>query len=84
MTSGIDALDPEIAARRFAAVAAFDEFNEDNDPHGEHDCATLEVDGLRIIWKIDSYDANLTYASPNPANPEVTTRVLTVMLAEKY
>ncbi len=84
MTSGIDALGPETTARIFAAVAAFDDFNGDNDPHGEHDCASMTVDDLKIIWKIDYYDNALQYASPDPTDPAQTTRVMTVMLAEEY
>jgi hypothetical protein len=55
-----------------------------NDPWGEHDCATLTVAGRRIIFKIDYFDRDLAYHSPDASNPAVTERVLTVMLAEEY
>src|SRR5882672_10072012 len=83
-TMGIDQLSMGEFAAILAAVARFDDFNEDNDPHGEHDCATLRVAGHEVIWKIDTYDLDLQYHSPEPANPEVTRRVLTIMLAEEY
>ncbi len=83
MTDGVAALELETVNRIFIAAALFDAFTDDNDPYGEHDCASFEVDGLRLIWKIDYYDRQREAGSPDPADPKVTTRVLT-MLAEEY
>ena len=66
ITSGIQALGTEGAARVLGAVAGFDAFTADNDPYGEHDCAILTVDGLRVLFKIDYYDRELAYHSPDP------------------
>lgn len=67
-----------LAVRRFSA------FDTGNDPHGEHDFGTVEVGGRRCFWKIDTYDRALRAHSPDPTDPAVTTRVLTIMLAEEY
>ncbi len=66
------------------AVWQFSDFTTENEPHGEHDCALMTAGGERIIWKIDYYDRELKHGSPDPADPEVTTRVLTIMLASEY
>lgn len=84
ITVGIQHLTKPSPAEVLRAVTAFDAFTTDNDPHGEHDCATLTVGGAMILWKIDYYDRDLRYHSPDEANPDVTSRVLTVMLAEEY
>ena len=84
ITAGIQALGAEGIADILDAVAAFSAFNADNDPWGEHDCAVLNVDELRIIFKIDYYDRDLQFASSDPSDEHVTTRVLTIMLAEEY
>jgi len=84
ITRGIEALGSRAAANVLAAVARFDSFTEDNDPWGEHDCAVLTVDGRRVIFKIDYYDRDLAYHSPDASDPAVTERVMTVMLADEY
>jgi hypothetical protein len=84
MTRGLDALGPATVSAVLQAVRGFSEFTTDNDPHGEHDCAVLTVDGLQVLWKIDYYDVDLRCHSPDPADPSLTNRVLTIMLAEEY
>ena len=84
MTAGIDALDGDVKATIIREVATFGDFNADNDPHGEHDFGAIEVAGLKVFWKIDAYDLTMTYGSEDPANPDVTTRVMTIMLADEY
>jgi hypothetical protein len=44
----------------------------------------LTIDGRRIIFKIDYYDRDLQFHSPDASDPAVTERVLTIMLAEEY
>ena len=84
VTAQIAALSDYQKARVLAAVMGFTAFNHGNDPHDEHDFALIEtVDGA-VIFKIDYYDLDLKYHSPDASDPEVTTRVMTVMFAEEY
>jgi hypothetical protein len=84
ITRGVAALGPAAVAVVLKSVAAFDDFTSENDPHGEHDCAVLVVDGVRIIWKIHYNDNDLDGDSPDPADAAATTRILNVMLADEY
>ncbi|MCB1722663.1 MAG: DUF3768 domain-containing protein [Gammaproteobacteria bacterium] len=54
------------------------------DPYGEHDMGRFTVDGQDFYWKIDYYDLDLEYHSPDPADPSVTVRVLTIMRVGEY
>ena len=84
MTSGVDALPSDVKAVVIRRVATFSDFNEDNDPHGEHDFGNFTLTGRKFFWKIDYYDANMEFGSEDPADPSKTTRVLTIMLASEY
>lgn len=84
ISRGLASLNPMTLVQVLAAVAAFDRFNPDNDPHGEHDCALVEVDKLRVLFKLDYYDLAMSGHSPDAADPDVTNRVMTVMLAGEY
>jgi Protein of unknown function (DUF3768) len=84
VTRGIAARGDDFFTRAIAAVRAFDTFSADNDPHGEHDFGAFDIDGEHLFWKIDYYDTDLEHGSPNAADPAVTKRVLTILLAEEY
>jgi hypothetical protein len=84
LTAGVDALADDQKAMVLARVRSFDDFTEDNDPHGEHDFGAFDIDGQRYFWKIDAYDPSLRYGSEDPSDPAKTMRVLTIMLADKY
>jgi hypothetical protein len=84
VTAGFESLPPDRRCAILRKVRAFDQFNADNDPHGEHDFGLIEDGGARYFWKIEYYDRDMELMSPDPADPSVTTRVLTVMLADEY
>ncbi len=70
--------------KAFEKMRAFSSFSEDNDPYGEHDFGSFEMDGEKVFWKIDYYDLAMKNGSEDPANPVITKRVLTLMLASDY
>ena len=84
MTPGIAALGQEAITRIVKTIEVYDDFCHANDPHEEHDFGAFDADGHRIFFKIDYYDETLTVHSPDPSNPSVTRRVITIMLAEEY
>jgi Protein of unknown function (DUF3768) len=84
MTAGVAALCLDVKAHVFIQVQTVTEFNADNDPYGEHDFGAFETGGEKFFWKIDYYDLDMTAGSEDPADPERTRRVLTIMLAEEY
>ena len=84
LTAGIIALGTDAQARIFLAVQAFDTFTDDNDPWGEHDFGSCEVDGERIFFKIEYYDPTRALHSEDPTDPSKTERVMTIMLASEY
>ena len=84
ITSGVAARGDDFAAQVAAQVIAFDDFNEDNDPWGDHSFGIVEVEGEKVYWKIDLYDAAFEYGAEMPADPATTRRVLTMLLPTEY
>jgi hypothetical protein len=84
MTPDVAALGQEAVDRIVKTIAVFDDFCHANDPYEEHDFGSFEAEGHTIFFKIDCFDRNLKYLSPDPTDPVVTVRVITVMLADEY
>jgi hypothetical protein len=66
----------------FVAVRDYADFNEDNDPYGEHDFGSFELGDTKYFWKIDYYTEDLS-AGCDPLDPRCR-RILTILLAEEY
>lgn len=84
MTPGVESLDMAERQELLSAVRRFDGFDEGNDPYREHDFGAVEIGGVRFMWKIEYYDLSMNHASPDPADPAVTCRVMTIMCADEY
>ena len=84
MTAGVAALPEEDVARVLDRVRRFDEFTPENDPHGEHDFGSFDVAGTTYFFKVDYYSPDMEGGSEDPADPDKTTRVLTIMRADEY
>jgi Protein of unknown function (DUF3768) len=84
ITSGVEAQPEALRRTLLKKIREFVTFDADNDPHDEHDFGSIDEAGLKFFWKIDYYDRRMAAHSPDPANPDLTTRVLTIMLAEEY
>jgi Protein of unknown function (DUF3768) len=84
MTDGVAALPERDLAQLLAKVRSFDKFTNDNDPYGEHDFGSIELEGVTYFFKHDYYALDMDGGSEDPANPAKTTRVLTIMRADEY
>ena len=81
LTASVDALASDVKAMAIRKVATFADFDEGNDPHGEHDFGSFKLAGHSFFWKIDLYEE----PGVKDGNGEpVVKRVLTIMLAEDW
>lgn len=98
-TPGFRSLPPSDQSAIRELIETYAAFTPDNDPYGERDFGAvyLGLDGKwtaakptdgkpleTVFWKIDAYDRDLRFGSEDPADPAVTRRVLTIMLASEY
>lgn len=64
------------------AVKKFNDFNEGDDPYGEHDFGAFVLDGIKYFWRIDYFDEDFQYGA-DPYTQLFYSR-LTIMEAEEY
>ena len=98
-TVGFRSLPATDQSRVRELIETYNAFTPGNDPHGERDFGAIYQarDGRwtalppargdpieTVFWKIDYYDRAMQFGSPDPADPTVTRRVLTIMLASEY
>lgn len=83
MTAGVAALPRDEQLGIVAAVMSFETSDPGDDPYGEHDFGALRIGVHHVMFKVDYYDRSGRVHSPDPSDPAVTCRVLTVMLAEE-
>lgn len=81
LTRAVAELPPPVLGALLTAVRSFDGFTADNDPWGEHDFGSVQVGDEAFFWKIDCYDTNLEFGSPDPTDETISRRVLTLMVA---
>ena len=85
MTRGVAALDASSQAAVLNAVRDQSEFEEGNDPYGEHDFGCVTPYGIKVYWKIDYFeDASMEFGAPDKDKVDNCYRKLTIMLAEEY
>ena len=91
ITRGIDSLPDDDKARVLVAVRNFKDFNEDNDPHKEHDFGAVALSGIpKVFWKIDYYEnESMDFDPDSTFGGEKSDfinayRVLTILLASEY
>lgn len=76
LTSGV-AHSPDVETI-LSKVRTFNHFTPDNDPHGERDFGSFDINGAKYFWKFDYFDE--AYA----CFEESGRRVLTIMRADEY
>jgi hypothetical protein len=84
LTAGVHELDGKLKAKLLNVIKNFSTFTKHNDPHGERDFGSVEIEGQSYFWKIDYYNLSLNGGSEDPANAMITTRVLTIMRSDEY
>ena len=67
------------------AVRLYTDFLPGDDPEGTHEFGAITVASKPVYWVINYYEkGNHPYLSPNPADPKVTDRALTILLPSEW
>jgi len=83
LTPGIAGLNLIDKEKIFFSVKYYGNFTKNNNPWGEKDFGSFNFKKETFNWKIDYYDNDMKYHSPDKSDPDKTVRVLTIMKAEE-
>lgn len=83
-TTSIVALPAEDVMSIVEKVRLFDNFNESNDPYGEHDFGSFTHKDNKVYWKIDYIDPHLEYHPIEASDLNEQNRILTIMLSHDW
>lgn len=74
MTPSVHELDARLRGRALYVMSKYKKFDEDS----EHDCGVFIFAGFSFEWRIEYRAKEGTGRSPDPSDPELTLRVLTL------
>ena len=74
MTRGVYDLDQQLRGRALSVMARYDTFDRDS----EHDHGVFIFAGYAFEWRIEYRATNGEGISPDPSDPELTFRVITL------
>ena len=80
LTKMAAALEREALANLFKKIRDFKDFTIGDDPYGEHDFISIEVENFTWLMKIDYYDESLEYLDRSSNG----VRVFTIMNSSEY
>jgi hypothetical protein len=78
MTPGVYQLDAQLRGRALQVMSRYNKFDESS----EHDWGVFIFAGYSFEWRIEYRNKDGTGASPDPADPAKTFRVLTLYVAD--
>lgn len=90
LSDNVSMLDADDKANLLRLFIHYDDFSIEgeephgDDPYGEHDFGVVDTNTGRYYFKIDYFDNNYEYHSPNKEFLTLTKRVLTVLEANEY
>ncbi len=84
LTASVAELPDMVKASALEKVAAFKDFNEENDPYQERDYGSFDHCDREVWFKIDYYNLTLDSASEDPADVSKTKRIMTIGLAQDW
>lgn len=84
VTKGVAEMPETERYKLFNVIQKVNEFPEEDNPYGERDFGMVMFAGDKFFWKIDYFDKEKRHGSPDPSDPDITCRILTIMRAEEY